>query len=105
MTELQQIVLLLKDIKVNQEKIPPFSTGGVLAMLLANSIAYVIALSLSNAFITSFKLIPISSDGVVGSWLYVAVILPIGIFLLYVILVWLQPFLKRKLDKKTKENK
>lgn len=97
-----EIISLLKNIKSNQETEPAFNVGGVLSMLLGAAIGYVIALSLSNAFIVSFKAIPLGPDnGIVGSWIYAIFMLIIGIFLLWVILAKLRPFLVREFNKKT----
>ena len=98
MTQMEIVISLLQKIVSNQETAPKFSKAVIITTILASAVGYVIALATNNAFVTSFKAIPIGQDGIAGSWIYFAFILPIGIVLIILFLLYLQPFLRKKID-------
>ena len=98
MTNLSPVISLLHIIIANQNKPPPFSVGQLICSFFALAMAYVIAQAANNAFVLAFSKIPVGG-GLLGAFIYLIIILPIGVFVIWAIVVYLQPWLQKKLDR------
>jgi len=100
MSELTEIVGLLTQVVANQESSNAFCVIDAICALNASAISYVIALALNNACITTCNKIPIGRDNVAGSWIYVAIMFPVAILLIWLIMAKIKPSLKRRFYRK-----
>lgn len=69
-----------------------FSAGLAISESLSTSISFIIALALNEAFLRTFRLVPVA-DGLLGLWLYALTAIVIGVLLLCLINWIIQPAL------------
>jgi len=96
---LDDVVILLRQIEKNQH--PPFNAGTAIAVVLAGAFGFVIALALNNFLQQVFNQIPVG-DGLLGAGIYAIIALIIGILALFLIYIYLEPWLTKKFAKKNK---
>ena len=99
---LDDVVVLLQKIEKNQKATPKFNAGTATALAIAAAVGFVIGLALNNALQESFQKIPVGG-GLLGAWIYAVIALIIGVVLLFLIFVYLEPFLTKKFARKSKE--
>jgi len=100
MSELTEIIVLLNRVVANQECSSAFCVIDAICTLFCGAFSYVIALALNNACIITTNKIPIGRDNMAGSWIYVAIMFPVAIFLIWLIMGKIKPSLKRRFYKK-----
>lgn len=93
---LEIIVDCLRIIISNQEKPPKFSFSATFISFLITALAFVVGTALNNAFTLTFALIPVGG-GLLGAWIQVIIILPLIIGIIYLLIVYLQPSMSKKL--------
>ncbi len=93
---LEVIVDLLRIIIKNQEKPPKFSFSATFIQFILTALAFVVGGVLINAFTLTFALIPIGG-GLLGAWILVIIILPLIIGIMYLLIIYLQPSMAKKL--------
>ncbi len=89
---------LLREILAAQTKTHVFNPGNAGAIAVAGAVSFVMALALNNAMQKTFAKIRVGS-GLLGAWIYATIMLFIGLFLLFLIYFYLQPFVTNKFAK------
>jgi hypothetical protein len=65
----------------------PANVWSLVLMQLGTAVSLMMALALNPAFQSTFELIPVGKDGLLGKWLWALVGVGIGVFLLWLISV------------------
>ncbi len=92
----KEIIKLLYRIASNQEKALKFSFSVAFITFLITALAFVVGTALDNAFTLSFAKIPLGG-GLLGAWVQVIVLLPLVIGIMYLLIVYLQPSMAKKI--------
>jgi len=88
-------VFYLRAILKAQTTARRFNAGSAAVIAIAGSVGFVMALAFNDAMQKSFGKIQIG-QGLLGAWIYALIMLFIGIFLLFLMYVYLEPFAASK---------
>ncbi len=95
-----EIVSLLREIRDNQVA-ARFNVGTYVAGALALSFAFILGLAINSALTQTFALIP-AGTGLLGAYIYMVVALVICVLFIFLIYIYLQPWLASKFNKPKK---
>jgi ElaB/YqjD/DUF883 family membrane-anchored ribosome-binding protein len=98
---LTDVVYHLKAIEKNQAAAAKFNAGTYTALALAAAVGFVISLALGSALTQTFAKIPVGG-GLLGAWIYAIIALVLGVALVFLIFLYLEPFLTKKFKPKEK---
>lgn len=90
-----ETIELLREIRDNT-KAKEFNLGDMFVTTLGASLGFVMALGLNAAMVKTFATIEIGGSELGGLWIYAALVIFIGMFLLYLLYAHLQPWLSKK---------
>jgi len=110
MSDNNDIVFVLREIRDNQvtqlevlrgirdnQAAPPFNIGIAICAAIAVGLSLVLALAISDFMIKLFALIPVGSSGLLGAAIYMVIAFVLVMLFLFIIYIYLQPWLSCKL--------